>query len=116
MGVITDSLSAGHYHIAMVAGKKGLEIITNPSIGNFYDYAVNPGRITFWSSFPIIVGDHDISLTPTLNRVVGKLEVTITGHMPANADSLFISVDGRCYPNILLDSAFFTSQTLPPSR
>jgi hypothetical protein len=111
MGVITDSLSAGHYQIAMVAGKKGLEVVTNPSLGNFYDYAGKAWQDTFWGTFAIIVGDHDISLTPTLNRVVGKLEVTILDNMPANADSLFISVDGDATQTFLLDSAFFTSQT-----
>jgi hypothetical protein len=107
MGAITDSLSAGHYHIAMIAGKNGLEVVTNSSSGNFYDYAGKPWQDTFWASFPLIVGDHDISVTPTLSRVVGKLEVTILDQIPANADSLFISVDSDAVQTNLLDSAFF---------
>jgi hypothetical protein len=112
MGTITDSLPAGNYTIALVAGKNGLEVSNpDPVIGGFhYGYASQPWGGIFWTaypngyvglpwqdtfylSFPLTVGNQDINITQTLSRAVGKLEVTILDNIPANADSLYISIN-----------------------
>ena len=112
MGMIHDSLAAGNYDIVMVAGKKGLEVSPENDIGiPFYGYAGQPWQGSFWSAYPngyvglpwqdafkyetrLTVGTQNIDQTVTLNRVVGKLEVTLLDPIPANADSLSISVYG----------------------
>jgi len=113
MGMINDSLAAGNYDIVMVAGKKGLEVSPGGAILSVpvYGYASQPWQGSFWSAYPngyiglpwqdafkyeyrLTVGTQNIDLTATLNRVVGKLEVTLLDPIPANADSLSISVYG----------------------
>ncbi len=108
MGTITDSLPAGRYYIALVAGKNGLKIGTPGQLVGTYGYAGEPWQGTFFSAYPdgylglhwqdtfedeftITVGTQNINQTVTLNRVVGKLEVTLLDNIPANADSLFVS-------------------------
>jgi len=108
MGTVTDSLAAGTYFICMVAGKNGLALTPSAALlGGTYDYAGKGWQDTFWAQFQLIVGDHDISRAVTLNRVVGKLEVQLLDNVPANADSLFITVNGDALQKTLLDSAFF---------
>jgi len=51
MGVITDSLSAGHYHIGDGCREKGLRDYNQSSIGIFTIMPVNPGRIRFGVHF-----------------------------------------------------------------
>ncbi len=113
MGMITDSLAAGSYVIVMIAGKKGLEISAPGAVVSvpLYGYASQPWQGSFWTEYPngyiglpwqdafeyeyrLTVGTQNIDLTATLNRVVGKLEVTLLDPIPANADSLSISVYG----------------------
>jgi hypothetical protein len=120
MGTITDSLPRGQYHIAMVAGKNGLEITKPTSSLNlyFFGYGAQPWQDAFWTAYPdgyvglpwqdtfwniygINVGPGNNSYIMTLNRVVGKLEVTLLDNIPANADSLFISVTGPSPGNLL---------------
>jgi len=108
MGTITDSLPAGKYYIALLAGKNGLKIGTPGQLVGTYGYAGEPWQGTFFSAYPdgylglhwqdtfedeftITVGTQNINQTVTLNRVVGKLEVTLLDNIPANADSLFVS-------------------------
>src|SRR3569833_2214424 len=108
MGTITDSLAAGTYYICIVAGKNGLVVTPSAALlGGTYDYAGKGWQDTFWRQFQLIVGDHDLSRAVTLNRVVGKLEVQLLDNIPANADSLFITVNGDALQKTLLDSAFF---------
>ncbi len=113
MGMINDSLAAGNYVIVMIAGKKGLEVAPPGAIVSvpMYGYAGQPWQGSFWTAYPngyiglpwqdafeyeyrLTVGTQNIDLTATLNRVVGKLEVTLLDPIPANADSLSISVYG----------------------
>jgi hypothetical protein len=110
MGTITDSLPAGNYNIAIVAGKKGLAVATS-SVATYYNYGGNPWQDTFWSLFPLTVGNQDASLTTTLNRVVGKLEVTLLDNIPANADSLFISVAGDAFEKDIRTPLSFDQKT-----
>ncbi len=110
IGMITDSLPAGNYNIAMVAGKKGLTVATS-SVATYYNYDGNPWQDTFWSSFPLTVGNQDASLTTTLNRAVGKLEVVILDNIPANADSLFISVAGDAFEKDIRTPLSFDQKT-----
>ena len=113
MGMINDSLAAGNYDIVMIAGKKGIEVSPGGAILSVpvYGYASQPWQGSFWTAYPngyiglpwqdafkyeyrLTVGTQNIDLTATLNRVVGKLEVTLLDPIPANADSLSISVYG----------------------
>jgi hypothetical protein len=102
-GLITDSLPQGQYTVAIVAGKNGLQI--NNSSGHFFNYGGLAWQDTFWDSFTITVGSSPISQDVTLNRIVGKLEVTLLDNVPANADSLFISVDGDAINKSLFDAS-----------
>ena len=115
MGMITDSLPAGDYIIALIAGKNGLNfapvfastVTTLP----MYGYANQPWPGSFWSAYPdgyigshwqdtfedafqITVGNQNINQAVTLKRVVGKLEFTFLDNMPANADNINISFGG----------------------
>lgn len=108
IGTITDSLAAGTYTIAIVAGKNGLAVTPSAALlGGTYDYSGKGWQDTFWAQFQLIVGDHDLNRAVTLNRVVGKLEVQLLDAIPANADSLFITVNGDAIQKTFLDSAFF---------
>jgi len=130
MGMISDSLAAGNYYIAIVAGKQGLQIAqpVYPVAVVTYGYAGQPWQGNFWSAypngylglpwqdtfkdeFPITVGSQNISQTVTLNRVVGKLEVTLLDNIPANADSLSISVYGPGPATMQGDAFFFVTTT-----
>jgi hypothetical protein len=110
MGTITDSLAPGNYNIGIIAGKNELKIGPPGIVANnpLYGYAGQSWQGSFWSAypngyvglpwedtfqdeFPITVSAQNISQTITLNRVVGKLEVTLLDNIPANADSLFVS-------------------------
>jgi hypothetical protein len=112
LGAITDSLAAGTYYIALVAGKKGLEFTPTPGLGGYYDYSGKGWQDTFWASFTLIVGDSNISRSVTLTRAVGKLEVQIADNMPSNADSLYITVDGDAIQKNILDSSFFVTHSI----
>jgi hypothetical protein len=137
MGTITDSLPAGHYYIALVAGKNGLEIgmpsvfgsysygyARQPWTGDFFCTPCTPGyppaflglpyQDTFWNSFPLTVGAQDINLTTTLTRELSKLELTIKDPIPANADSLFISVGGPPLAALIGESSIGNTLTTFP--
>jgi len=88
MGIITDSIPAGVYNITFIAGKKGL------AAGLSFGYGGGPWQDTFWDHFTLTVKDGDPKITQnvTLNRVVGKLEVKLLDNIPADADSLFITL------------------------
>lgn len=110
MGTITDSLAAGKYLIYVVAGKKGLQL-TPPT--DAYDYGVSAWQDTFWGGITnLIVGDQDLSRTVILTRAVGKLELQVTDNIPANADSLFITVSADAIQKNILDSAFFNTRAI----
>lgn len=121
MGMITDTLPAGNYTIAMVAGKKGLHVTATFGIGSFFDYNGNPWLDTFFDSFPLTVGSTDITQNVTLSRVVGKLEVKITNPIPANTDSLLITINGDAVNKQLLTGDIGNTKTttyhvaIPPS-
>ena len=94
MGMITDSLPAGTYQIAIIAGKQGL-VINNygfTASANF-GYGGYFWQDTFWDEFTITVGSSNINQDVTLKRVVGKLEVKILDNMPASADSLSVTIN-----------------------
>ncbi len=94
MGMITDSLPAGTYTIAIIAGKQGLAINNYGFIANAnFGYAGYFWQDTFWDEFTITVGSSNINQDVTLKRVVGKLEVKIFDNMPANADSLSVTIN-----------------------
>jgi hypothetical protein len=105
-GIITDSLPAGTYTVTIVAGKKGL--VTRPGIlaANDYSYGGNSWQDTFFGSFTINIGTGNISADVTLSRVVGKLEVTLTDNIPANADSLIIATNQEVYGQDLFQGFF----------
>jgi len=108
MGTITDSLAAGTYYICIVAGKNGLAVTPSAALlGGTYDYSGKGWQDTFWAQFQLIIGDHDLNRMVTLHRVVGKLEVLLLDNIPANADSLFITINGDAIQKTLLDSSFF---------
>ncbi|HZX58676.1 MAG TPA: hypothetical protein VFE54_08120 [Mucilaginibacter sp.] len=141
LGVITDSLAAGNYSIAMVAGKQGLHISTvtgiydsplsvygyarEPWHGAFWTsaypngYTGLPWQDTFWDAFPLTVGNQNINMTATLNRVVGKLEVTLLDAIPANADSLFIAVVApgvaSLFGSLFLNEGLYYAVSIPAS-
>jgi len=123
MGTITDSLAPGNYNIGIVAGKNELKIGPPGILANnpLYGYAGQSWQGSFWSAypngyvglpwedtfqdeFPITVSAQNISQTITLNRVVGKLEVTLLDNIPANADSLFVSNYGPGPANSFSDA------------
>jgi len=108
MGTITDALPAGDYRISIVAGKKGLVIDDNYFGNNDFGYGGNSWQDTFWTSFQLTVGSSDISQNVTLNRVVGKLEVTLLDNIPANAANITISTDQEAYGLDLWQGYFFT--------
>jgi hypothetical protein len=94
MGMITDSLPAGTYQVAIIAGMQGLGI-------NSYGFTASANfgyggyfwQDTFWDEFTITVSNSSINQDVTLKRVVGKLEVQILDNIPANADSLSVTIN-----------------------
>jgi hypothetical protein len=93
-GIITDSLPAGNYEIAFVAGKKGLQINNYGRVASAgFTYGGTKWQDTFWDDFNLTVGTSGVSQNVTLKRVVGKLEIDLTDAIPANADSLKINVN-----------------------
>jgi hypothetical protein len=110
LGTITDSLAAGKYFIYVVAGKKGLQL-TSPT--DAYDYGANAWQDTFWGGITnLIVGDQNLSKTVILTRAVGKLELQVTDNIPANADSLFITVSADAVQKNIMDSTFFNTRSI----
>jgi hypothetical protein len=94
MGMITDSLPAGTYQIAIIAGKQGLAINSYGfTAGANFGYGGYFWQDTFWDEFTLTVSSASISQNVTLNRVVGKLEVQILDNIPANADSLSVTIN-----------------------
>ena len=111
MGTITDALPAGDYRISIVAGKNGLVIDDNFFGNNDFGYGGNSWQDTFWTSFQLTVGSSDISQAVTLNRVVGKLEVTLLDNIPANAANITISTAQEASGLDLWQGYFFTDPT-----
>jgi hypothetical protein len=106
MGTITDSLTAGTYNLYFWAGKKGLinpDFSLEPSSTFGYN---GPWQDTFWNNVTVTVGTANLNQTVTLKRIVSKLRVKILDNIPANADSLIVSVqkDGS---NMFLGEAGF---------
>jgi hypothetical protein len=94
MGMITDSLPAGNYAVNIVAGKKGLTV-TNYAVRRsegLFGYGGLNWQDTFWASANITVGTTDISQDITMNRVVSKIRLHILDNIPANADSLSMTL------------------------
>jgi len=92
-GMITDSLPAGHYIVAIVAGKKGL-IAQNgyAALNTLVGYNSLNWQDTFFYWAQI-----DVSATPanydvTLQRIVGKLELQLLDSIPASAKTIKIAV------------------------
>ena len=93
MGTITDSLPSGTYQIYFVAGKKGL-MLNNYYLNAQanYGYGGYNWQDTFWGTANITVGSADIKENIILNRSVGKIELQILDNIPANADSLIMTI------------------------
>ncbi|HWD87277.1 MAG TPA: hypothetical protein VG367_04055 [Mucilaginibacter sp.] len=94
MGMITDSLPAGNYVVDVIAGKKGLTL-TRYNLRDFeglFGYGGLNWQDTFWATAKITVGSTDMSQDVTLNRVVGKIRLHILDNIPANADSLAMTI------------------------
>ncbi|HZX58674.1 MAG TPA: hypothetical protein VFE54_08110, partial [Mucilaginibacter sp.] len=93
-GTVIDSLPAGQYQVVFIGGKKGLiDTYTGRTAADNFHYGSTKWQDTFWDEFVMTVGNGNISQDVTLKRVVGKLELDITDNIPANADSLVITVD-----------------------
>lgn len=93
MGMITDSLPAGNYTIAIVAGKKGLQIGTDPGTESYFTYPNNYWQDTFYGSFPLTVGTENVSQNVTLTRDVSKLEIQLSDNtLPSTVDSLVVDI------------------------
>jgi hypothetical protein len=107
MGTITDALPAGDYRISIVAGKNGLVVDPNYFGANDFGYGGNSWQDTFFASFQVTVGPGGINQGVTLNRVVGKLEVTLLDKIPANAANLTISTNQEAYGLDLWQGFYF---------
>jgi hypothetical protein len=95
MGMITDSLPAGNYAIAVAAGKKGLALTgyNDGSQEYYFSYGGGPNwRDTFWGIAGFTVSSDPVSQSITLYRQVGEIELNILDNMPATADSLFMTL------------------------
>ena len=94
MGMITDSLPAGNYRMYFVAGKKGLALNSYGVLGEAaFGYGPAGWQDTFWGTTGnVTVGNANINKDITLNRVVTKIELQILDNIPANADSLKITI------------------------
>jgi hypothetical protein len=94
MGMITDSLPPGTYTFAFIGGKKGL---TDNNYGFIaeagFGYPGSKWQDTFWDYFSLTVDNTNISKNVTLKRVVGKLELLILDNIPANADSMIMTIN-----------------------
>ncbi|MGZ3778007.1 MAG: hypothetical protein ACXVI9_10620 [Mucilaginibacter sp.] len=106
MGTIVDSLPPGTYRISMVAGKRCLTVRDTFSTHNDYGYGGYSWEDTFFDSFMITIGTGSVTQDVTLNRVVGKLELQILDTMPANADSLVMTVSQDAYSQDLFSGTF----------
>jgi len=106
MGTIVDSLPPGTYRISMVAGKKCLAVRDTFFTHNDYGYGGNSWEDTFFDSFMITIGTGGITQDVTLHRTVGKLELQILDTMPANADSLVMTVYDDAYSQDLFSGVF----------
>jgi len=93
-GTVIDSLPAGQYQVVFVGGKNGLvETYGGRTATDNFSYGSTKWQDTFWDEFNLTIGTNGVSQNVTLARVVGKLELDITDNIPANADSLVITVD-----------------------
>jgi len=115
MGKITDSLPAGTYTLAIVAGKKTLSI-RDDGFGPYFYYPNNHWQDTFYDSFQLTVGSSNINQDITLTRDVGKLEVQLLDNtLPSTVDSLVVHVYGDVANKTLIDgrSSGLPSQAQP---
>jgi hypothetical protein len=92
MGTITDSLAPGTYNISIIAGKKGLVVRDDFFGAHDFGYGGQPWQDTFMGSFGLTITNSSVNQNVTLNRMVGKLELQITDTMPADADSVVLTV------------------------
>lgn len=106
MGTIVDSLPAGTYNLQIVAGKKGL------ALDNYYQAVISTfgyggfnWQDTFWANVSVTVGNQSLTKTVTLNRVVSKIEIQILDNIPANADSLIMTMPDYGNMNFYYGSA-----------
>ncbi len=110
-GTITDSLAAGTYTIALIAGggpqptqpgsPPGLEIASIGAMGPgflhmYCTYALNHGQFRPWQDtfdkvFTITVGSQGVTQSVSLNRIDGEIEVNIQDAIPANLKTVQLS-------------------------
>lgn len=113
-GVINDNLPAGKYQVIVFGGKTGLKAVHYSTYSAKY-YSVGPYKFfypgdnpdappsalywndTFYKSLEITVSDTSANHAINLERIVGKLEITFTDVMPANAKTITYSY-GAEYP------------------
>jgi hypothetical protein len=92
-GMITDSLPAGHYIIAIVAGKKGL---ISQNGGDAQHTLAGYGSLnwqdTFFYQAQIEVPATSAIYDVTLHRIVGKLELQLLDSIPAEAKTIKMAV------------------------
>ncbi|HEX3384781.1 MAG TPA: hypothetical protein VHS53_06325, partial [Mucilaginibacter sp.] len=94
MGMIADSLPSGTYTVVFIGGKKGLTLNNyGVIIGAGFGYPGSKWQDTFWDSFSLTVDNNNVSKDVTLCRVVGKLELQLLDNIPANADSLVMTIN-----------------------
>jgi len=113
MGVITDSLTAGNYFFVIIAGKKGL-IIDEPDrlIDGDIRYPGGHWQDFFYAKGSFTVGSQSIAQNVVLKRQVAKVEVKLLDAIPANADSLSITINPEA-DLLTLDDAVFQGGGFP---
>src|SRR3569833_838500 len=92
-GILTDSLPAGRYTIAIVAGKKGL-ISQNggDALHTLAGYGSLNWQDTFFYTAQIDVSATSSTYDLTLHRIVGKLELQLLDSIPAAAKTIKMAV------------------------
>lgn len=92
-GMLTDSLPAGHYIVAIVAGKKGLISQNGPAaLSTLVGYGSLNWQDTFFYWAQIDVSATSANYNVTLHRIVGKLELQLLDSIPAAAKTIKIAV------------------------
>ena len=126
MGMLTDSLAPGTYDVILIAGKKGLTIFP-PFLYKAGDATFGYGgkwQDAFFYQTNLTVGSGNVSENLTLHRIVGKLELQILDNIPANADSISMTINPEQTDKILqygisdagsASSVVTFSQAIPPS-
>ena len=108
-GTISSNLTAGTYTIVFVGGKSALNMVLTDDLSTAdiegYPTGYVPWKDTFIDKFQLVVSTSSITQTVVLSRIVGELSINILDKLPANANSIALTVSNEFENYSFLDKA-----------